>query len=389
MTLDTQAAPATAADTGPLTIDQAVERQLARKAAPPVEQEPVPGAETVESPEGEGEAAVETEENSEAAAQAADDGEEAPETDTLDTEQVQEPDPAQPKLEAPARWEAEDKALFATLPKKAQETILRREKLQQAEVTRAQQKSAEVAKTFETRVKHLNSVAERIGEHVEKEQVKTQEYEKTLQDWDEWFASGAAVQMSREDNASYLANEAAHRQLQGEYRQHIREINKAKADQAEASKTAFAEFVKDRVSYFKEHVPELVEPKAQQELVDYLKSYAGGGTFEMDNILGISGPEAQIALKAKKLDDLTAKFANDGGLDALIRDAELYRKSVKLATKPPPPKPKVNAGPSAPAAGQGQTPSSSEARFKALSAKKSLTIDEAAEKAELRQKLRK
>lgn len=369
MTLDTQAAPATAADTGPLTIDQAVERQLARKAAPPVEQEPVPGAETVESPEGEGETVIETEENSEAAPQAADDGEEAPETETLEAEQVQEPDPAQPKLEAPARWEAEDKALFATLPKKAQETILRREKLQQAEVTKAQQKSAEVTKTFETRIQHLESVATSIGENYVDPGLAR------MKEWDDWFASEAADELAQSNPAEYL-------QQQNRFRREKRSLDDAIAAKSKAETQAFQAYAQEQARLIPELIPELADevegPKRKSELFTYLRSEG----FDPERIRGISAKEAQIGWKAKKLDSL-------GDIDALIRDAELYRKSVKLATKPPPPKPKVNAGPSAPAAGQGQTPSSSEARFKALSAKKSLTIDEAAEKAELRQKLRK
>lgn len=369
MTLDTQAAPASAADTGPLTIDQAVERQMARKAAPPVEQEPVPGAETVESPEGAGEAVVETEENSEAAPQAADDGEEAPETDTLEAEQVQEPDTATPKLDPPARWDAKGKELFATLPVEAKDYILGREKLQQAEITKAQQKSAEVTKTFETRIQHLESVASSIGEHyVDPGLVR-------MKEWDDWFASPEADELAQANPAEYL-------QQQNRFRREKRSLDDAIAAKSKAETQAFQAYAQEQARLIPELIPELADevegPKRKSELFTYLRSEG----FDPERIRGISAKEAQIGWKAKKLDQL-------GDIDALIRDAELYRKSVKLATKPPPPKPKVHAGPSAPAAGQGQTPSSSEARFKALSAKKSLTIDEAAEKAELRQKLRK
>lgn len=377
MTLDTQAAPATVADTGPMTLEAIVDRQMARQKTPPAEHEPAPSEETTAaSPEGEGEEFVETSEDSEAAPQAADDGDEAPETDTLETEQVQEPDPAQPKLEAPARWEAEDKALFATLPKKAQETILRREKLQQAEVTKAQQKSAEITKTFETRIQHLNTLAETIGEHyVEPGQAR-------MRQWEDWFASDDAKQLARSDPGAYLEEQARHQQERIELSRAL----KAKRD---AESEAFEKFRENQSQQMLELIPEFADEaeggKRKSELGTYLRDQG----FEPDRIAGISAKEAQLAWKSKKLDAIEAQYAKDGGIDALVRDAELYRKSVKLATKPPPPKPKVNAGPSAPAAGQGQTPSSSEARFKALSAKKSLTIDEAAEKAELRQKLRK
>ena len=384
MTLDTQTAPAPAADTATLTIDQAVERQMARRKAPPepvADDEPVPGTvDREESPEDEGEP-VETQ-DSEADTQAADDGEEAPETDTLDAEQEQAPDPAEPKLEAPARWEAEDKALFATLPKKAQETILRREKLQQAEVTKAQQKSAEVAKTFETRIQHLNTIAETIGEYVDTGQARIEYWTNRMVEWDDWFASDDAQQMSQEDPGAYRANEARYRQELASANQDKRALDKAKADKAKAESEAFNAYVQEQARLIPELIPELVDekegPKRRSELNAYLREQG----FEPDRIKGISAKEAQLVWKASQFDSVK-DFAE------IKRKADLYDKSMALAKTPPPPKPKDKAGPSAPAAGQGQTPSSSEARFKALSAKKSLTIDEAAEKAELRQKLRK
>ena len=366
---DTETVAAPVADAKPISLDAAVDRAMARKAAPPVEQEPVPGAETVESPEGEGEPVIETEENSEAAPQAADDGEEAPETDTLEAEQVQEPDPAQPKLDPPARWDAKGKELFAKLPVEAKDYILGREKLQQAEITKAQQKSAEVTKTFETRIQHLESVATSIGENYVDPGLAR------MKEWDDWFASEEADELAQSNPAEYL-------QQQNRFRREKRSLDDAIAAKSKAETQAFQAYAQEQARLIPELIPELADevegPKRKSELFTYLRSEG----FDPERIRGISAKEAQIGWKAKKLDSL-------GDIDALIRDAELYRKSVKLATKPPPPKPKVHAGPSAPAAGQGQTPSSSEARFKALSAKKSLTIDEAAEKAELRQKLRK
>jgi len=369
MTLDTQTAPEAAADTGPLTIDQAVERQLAHKAAPPVEQEPVPGAETLsDSPEDAGEAQVE-EQDSEAAPQAADDGEGAPETDTPDAEQVQEPDPAQPTLEPPARWDAKGKELFAKLPAEAKDYILGREKLQQAAITQAQQKSAEVTKTFETRIQHLEAVATTIGEnYVDPGLVR-------MKAWDDWFASPEADELAQQNPAEYL-------QQQNRFRREKRSLDEAIQAKSKAETQAFRAYADEQARLIPELIPELADevegPKRKSELFSYLRSEG----FDPERIRGISAKEAQIGWKAKQFDALPKD------LTERLKKADLYDKSMKLATTPPPPKPKVHAGPSAPAAGQGQTPSSSEARFKALNAKKSLTLEEAAEKAELRHKLR-
>lgn len=381
MTLETQTAPAAAADNSPLSIDQAAEI-IAAKSAPapapkrakaPVEPvEPVVEEiveETEESPEGEGEPVSEDTEDSEADTQAADDGEEAPDTDTLDAEQEQATDPATPKLEAPARWEAEDKALFATLPKKAQETILKREKLQQAEVTKAQQKSAETVKAFETRITHLNDLATRIGEqYVEPAQAR-------MQEWQDWFASPDAQELARTNPGAFLEQQTI-------YNAERQELAKATNAKQAAERQAFKEFTAEQARLIPELIPEFADevegPKRKTELATYLRDKG----FEPDRISGISAIEAQIAWKARKFDSVK-------DFDALVRDAEAYRKSMKLAKTAPPPKPKTPAGPSAPATGQGQRLSSSEAQLKKLEAKQHWSAEDHTTYQLLKSKIRK
>ena len=378
MTLETQTVPAAAADNSPLSIDQAADI-IAAKSAPqpapkrakapvePVAEEVV--QETEDSPEDAGEAVTEDAEDSEADTQAADDGEEAPETDTLDAEQEQAIDPATPKLEAPARWEAEDKALFATLPKKAQETILKREKLQQAEVTKAQQKSAETVKAFETRITHLNDLATRIGEqYVEPAQAR-------MQEWQDWFTSPDAQELARTNPGAFLEQQTI-------YNAERQELAKATHAKQAAERQAFKEFTAEQARLMPELVPEFADevegPKRKTELATYLRDNG----FEPERISGISAKEAQLAWKARKFDSVK-------DFDALVRDAEAYRKSMKLAKTAPQPKPRPQAGHSAPATGQGQRLSSSETRLKALSSKQSLTSDEHTELMILKARTRK
>lgn len=381
MILEAQTAPAPAADNTPLTLDQAADIIAAKSAQPaepkqkrPKAPEPEQVAEeivddTVESPEGEGET-VEATEDSEAAPQAADDGEEAPETDTLDAEQEQEPDPAEPTLEAPARWEAEDKALFATLPKKAQETILRREKLQQAEVTKAQQKSAEAVKAVETRITHLNTLAAQIGEnYVEPGQAR-------MQDWQNWFASPDARELAETDPGAFLKERMR-------YEQEGRALQDAIKAKHKAEQAAFAEYAAEQAKLIPELVPELADevegPKRKTELLTHLRETG----FDQERIRGISALEAKIAWESMQF----RKLPKD--LSERLKKADLYDKSLALAKKAPPPQPKAKAGPSAPVAGQGQTLSSSEARLKTLSSKKSLSAEEHTELMMLKAKSRK
>lgn len=75
-----------------------------------------------------------------------DDSEDAPQdADTDDAQEEQDDvDPAQPTLDPPARWDADGKALFATLPAEAQTYLANREKQTQGEITRRQQENAKL-----------------------------------------------------------------------------------------------------------------------------------------------------------------------------------------------------------------------------------------------------
>jgi hypothetical protein len=374
-------------DTGPLTVDQAANRQL-KALQPPAEEtldEPVPGTDVV-SPEGEGDTTV-VDENSEAGAQPADDGEGTPTEDTPDAGKAQGDDPVKGTLEAPARWDAKGKALFATLPAEAQEFILSREKLQQGEITKAQQKSAETAKLFETRIKHLESKAQVIGEYVESGQARMDYWSKRMTDWDDWFASDAAAEMAQTDEASYRANVARHRKEIAQANQDSRKLAKAKADKSEAERTTFTAFVEEQARLMTEMIPDFADEKEGAKRKSELSTYLRDQGFEPDDIAGISAKEAKVGWNARKYHDLETRYADTGGIDALIKDAELYRKSVKAVKNPPPPKPKP-AGPSAPAGGQGQASSSDEARFKTLNnPNKRLSSDEHVELMGLKRKL--
>lgn len=370
---DTEAAiPAT----GPLSIDQHV--ALLSKSEEVPQEEPDQEENTAEaaSPEGAGEAeyAASDTEDSEAAPQAADDGEEAPETDTLNADEAQAPEPAKPTLEPPARWEADDKAVFAKLPRKAQETILRREKQQQAEVTRAQQRSADAMRAYETRIQHLNGLATRIGEHYVEPGLQR------MKEWDEWFASDDAANLARSDPGQYLAE-------QTRYRSEQRELKQTMDAKEAAEREAFQAFQVEQSRLMAEMMPEFADPEMGPRRKSELASYLRMQGFEPERIAGISAMEAAISFKAKIFDDLNRNYADKGGLQGLIRDAERYRQSAARVAKAPPPQPKVKAGPSAPASSQGHRPSSDEASLQKLMAKSSWTAEEHTRVMQLRAKL--
>lgn len=371
MQLEADTAPAMEADNSPLTIDQAVDLQLKQRELPLENEDQTEEAEALQPEEEAGsvEEPVETaDEESEADAQSADDGDEAPEEDTLEAEQEQETAPETGTREPPARWDAKGRDLFAKLPADTQDYILAREKDRQAEITKAQMKSADVTKTLETRIQHLTSVSEAIDGYVENGEKELEQWDEVMDKWDAFFASDEALAMARDNEAEYRRNEALHRQHKAAQATARRNLDKAKKDKVTADKAALESFVAEQRRLLPEHAPDLADPEKGSERMRDTVKYLAEQSFDPDRITWISSREAAIAYKAMRFDAL-------GDVDALVRDAELYRKA-DAQTRRTPPKPKVNAGPNAPAAGQGQAPSSTEARFKKLNSKQSLSAEE-------------
>lgn len=337
MALDTAPAPAPEADNSPLTLDQHAE--LMSKVG-----EAHMGAEDVEDdapPE-----ATQDFQDSPADPQAAGDGEGAPDTETADAGEAETTSPAKPTHEAPARWDAKGKELFATLQPAAQEYILGREKLQQAEITKAQQRSSEYTKFVEARVNHLNGIISQLGEQESAGTAELGKWEKRLTDWDDWFASDKAAAMLRDDPQSYQANEAQYRQELARANQAKRRFDEVHTKKTAAETTLYADHVKEEVRLLPDLAPELSDPAEGKKRREDLFNYLSGMGYSPERLKWISAQDMAIAWKARKYDL-----------------AEAVAKKPAPAQKPKP------AGPSAPASGQGQRPSSSEAELRKLEAK--------------------
>jgi hypothetical protein len=373
MTLSTQTAPAAAADTSPLTIDQAA-NMLVEKAAPPKRERAKPAPEEVtedtSTTDADADEVTDTE-DTESTPQVDEGAEDEPtEANVEGDEEGDTDEPAAPAIDPPKFWDAEGKESFAKLAPEAQRQVLKYEEQRTKAVAKAMQESAEMRKSFEAKQQQLLETASRIEEQYIDPGIAR------MKEWETYFASDDADELAQDNPAEYL-------RLQNAARREKRELDEAIGAKTKAERTAFAEFVAEQKKLLPELIPELADekegPKRQSELFAYLRDEHG---FAPDRLAGLSAKEAQIAWKAKQFDSVK-DFA------ALVRDAEAYRKSMKLAAKAPAPKPKPQAGPSAPAAGQGQRLSSSEARFKALNSKSSISATEHTELLLLKSKLRK
>ena len=380
MTLETATAPAAVADTTPLTADQH-SALLVEKAAPPKREraKPAPAepeqveeitedtTETAADDAGE----VEDAENTEAAPQADEGAEDEPtEANVEGDEEREEAEPAAPAIEPPKFWDAEGKESFAKLAPEAQRQVLKYEEQRTKAVAKAMQESAEVRKSFEAKQQQLLETASRIEEQYVDPGLAR------MKEWDAWLASDEADELAQTNPAEYL-------RLQNLHRREKRELDEAVAAKTTAERTAFAEFVAEQAKLIPELIPELADekegPKRKSELFAYLRDEHG---FPPDRLAGLSAKEAQIAWKAKQFDSVK-DFAETK------RKADLYDKSMKLAAKAPAPKPKPQAGPNAPANGQGQRLSSSEAAMKRLESKQNWSAQDHTDYQLLKAKLRK
>lgn len=369
MTLD---ATADIPATGPISVDQAA-ALLAEKSQPAeateVAEENAPAE---AAPEG-----APAEQETEADPQSADggDGEEDP---NPDAEDVDEQEPAEPAIEPPRFWDAEGKEEFAKLPRAAQQAVAAYEEQRAKVVDKALREAATVRKGYEAKQAQLQLRSEQIGAFITRD-------EQRLQQWHEWFSSSEAAQMRQSNPQEFIQHEDRYHEDREALAQMISHQQKLEAARFEA-------FRAEQEALLPTLVPELAgreAPKVKAALRDYLSGYGEGKAFDPDRLNGLSAYEAQIAFKAMRFDELAKAYESKGGVEALMRDAERYRKAEALAKKPPPPKPKAPAGPNAAAAGQGQRPSSDETRFRQLNKNARLSEDEAIELFMLRQKLRK
>lgn len=380
MTLETATAPAAAADNTPMTADQhtamlvekaqpATPKRERAKPAPEPEPEEITD-ETTETDAADDAGEVVDAEDTEAATQADEGVEDEPtEANVEGDEDGEQAEPATPAIEPPKFWDAEGKESFAKLAPEAQRQVLKYEEQRTKAVAKAMQETAETRKSYEGKRQHLLDESDRIQEQFIDPVLPV------LKEWDDWFA-GPGRELKQTNLIAFLEQKAIYDDIKEDH-------DKAIAAKRKAFNTALADFVHEQAALIPQLVPELADEKEglkrKTELFAYLRDEHG---FEPDRLAGITAKEVQIAWKAKQFDSVK-------DFPALVRDAERYRKSMKLAATAPAPKPKPQAGPSAPATGQGQRLSSSEARFKALNTKNGLSQAEHTELMLLKAKLRK
>lgn len=289
--------------------------------APPEEQ---PAA----AEEGEAEA-TETEEGTEAEQEESEEGDE----------------PEQPAIEPPPSWNAEDREVFAHLPRDAQEVLVRREAERDRALNRTQQQLAEERKRVVAEGQGLQSLVERVQSAVEtaeaafkrpipdltNAQGEPMTWEQV--DWDAWYESdpqSAAVWEARYNRERQKLEQAktAHQQAQ-----------------EQAQRQQFTAFVEERNTRLAEIAPDLARDESKRE---ELSQYLQREGVPAQQIIGLTAEGMAIAHKAMLYDRA---------------QAAMKAPKPKPSTPPPPPSKPVKPASSAPASPKQHQASVAKNRF--------------------------
>lgn len=179
------------------------------------------------------------------------DPEEAIELDPED-----EGDPETPAIAAPQSWDAEERAVFATLPLEAQQVIVARESERDKAVNRAQSEAAEVRKRAEQEVQGVTQLRA-VTEQVLTKAAQTFRGKWDNVDWQTW---------AQADPAAYVAGRA---QFEAEQRD-LAQLDAAHQAQRDQEMRTFQQAKAERI---KTEAPELVDPVRGKDRVQKLESF--------------------------------------------------------------------------------------------------------------------
>lgn len=264
---------AQAAAEGPLSVDQAV--GLLEAAPEPVEQpeEQPPEAET------ESEAAPTAEEAPD------------PEAPAIEGEEEAEPesDPEAPAIAAPTSWDAQERALFATLPPQAQQVIAAREVERDKAVTRAQTEASEAKRASHQEVEQLTHLKGTLETLLPRAQQLAQDKWANV-DWVAW---------AQQDPAAATAGRF-------QYEAELQELGRLQQAQRQASEVSHRKFLAEEGEKLKALAPELTDPAKGPERRQAVAQYLIAQGADPQGLEGLPAAAVTVAWKAYQFDQLQA-----------------------------------------------------------------------------------
>jgi len=277
---------------GNLDLDDAIESEIAADLRDEQEDEPKQKVEKTEEDKPEAtDEKPETDEELEDEP-TSEDGDDDPEEDTDDAENTDVADP-DVVLDAPARWDADGKALFEKFDDVTKEYILTREKASQAEITRRQMETADLRKQVE---------AETTNQNTELTQVLAQARTQFASKYD-----GLTTQVLAEYSAISPENAAEVAQIRLEMEAESQTLNDLEIQNKKVEVAAYSEFVEEQAKLLPTLAPELVDPVKGEARKAEVAKYLQTAGVSADALNNISAQELAISHKAMKYDALMAQ----------------------------------------------------------------------------------
>jgi ElaB/YqjD/DUF883 family membrane-anchored ribosome-binding protein len=263
------AEPQLAADT-PLSVDQA--SGLLSSLTTEVEPDEVVAADT------------------ESEAEPTADDEAAPEEASGDDEEAQAEDPEEPAIPAPRSWAAEDRAVFATLPREAQQVIAARESERDSSTQKAVQEASEARKKAEAEIQGVTQLRAASTEVFNRAaQVFRGKWDNV--DWVAW---------AQTDPAAYTAGKAQFDAEQGE----LARLQAVSQAQMQIEQRAFQE---RKLTELREVLPEALDPVKGSALVKSIEDYIIGNGYSRDILPTLDAKTISTVNKARLWDELQAR----------------------------------------------------------------------------------
>lgn len=208
----------------------------------------------------------------------------------LDGEEEQDGEESEPEtaIAAPPSLNAEEKAVFAQLPKEAQEAWAASETRRNAQVQEATTKAAEAQRTAQAQAAAANAEAKALFGH-------------QLEQFVAAYAPQAPDPLLAQQNpAQYIAEEARYRAILA---QHDALVQQVKGIQAEAEQEVDQAFIAQRDAMLKAH-PKIANHETRDDYVKGIMDMAAQAGLDPGNIAKNATGEEFLAL-AKFFDRLT------------------------------------------------------------------------------------
>jgi hypothetical protein len=223
-------------------------------------------------------------------------------------------------VDAPKWWDAEDKAVFATLTPEQQAAVAKNEAKREAITAKSKQEAAEQRKAAEAKVGELTGLAERLAQALPKaEQAFQSRWEgATAEVWQELAAS---------DPLEYI-------KLRAEFDAEMGQLQHARAAEAQASEVAQANHYATQAARLRELNPVLVsDAKSMAAVGEYIVKTG----IAPEAIMHASAEELNMAWKAMKYDEAQAKAKAhaEGIKPALKTSAKAVAPTARVSTLPP------------------------------------------------------